>query len=325
MAILSRQELDRLRAAGCTELAKRWEGLERKRQAGNTVTVANTGRVNSGKSTLFNALLDRRRFDEGAVRTTVKGEREKLCSGLDLLDTPGTQATSEDDEEAFAAVVEADLIVFVHNSKEPLDRFESEWLARLGQSLGRDRIADRLVFVSSWLDKGEQVQNFGGLQESLRGQVLNALGTEADIWEVSALRYFNGRERKKEGLVKASRIPDFRNYILQKAEKLRAGIERERRQEQAKLAAESARQLGNFKSMLKSKLNAREQEIKRSYQHQFDSWEHICESFKTRRKAVSSGLQELNGVYELNRSVSGWSADSRRAEYEQFEQRIQIF
>ncbi|MBQ7501952.1 50S ribosome-binding GTPase [bacterium] len=322
MTLLTRKELDKLRAAGCTELAKRWEGLERKWQSGNTLTVANTGRVNSGKSTLFNALLDQRRFEEGAVRTTVKGEREKLCTGLELLDTPGTQATSEDDDAAFAAVVEADLIVFVHNSKEPLDRYESEWLTRLGQNLGRERIADRLVFVNSWLDKGEQVQNYSGLQESLRGQVLSALGVSADIWEVSALRYFNGRENKKQGLVKASRIPDFRNYLLQKAEKLRAGLARERKEELVKLTAATSAQLCMHQSVLNSKLSAREQEIKRRYQYKFQSWEHLYERFKNCRKTASSRLQNVKDAYKLNSSVSGWSSDDRRAEYDQFEKSI---
>ena len=326
MKLLSKEELDKLRNAGLDDLARRWQGLEQKCNSGDTVTIANTGRVNSGKSTLFNALLDRRRFDEGAVRTTITGEREALQDGIELLDTPGTQATEEDDEAAFQAVVEADLIVFVHNSKEPLDRFETAWLERLGGDIGTEQIADRLIFVCSWLDKGEKVANYDELQESLRRQIHSALGSSVDLWEVSAMRYFNGMERQKQGLVKASRIPEFREHLIHKAELARAELSHKRQEQLARLAEETETRLGEQRSALIRERESRREAVERSYLPMFRYWEQTYESFKSYRKRAKDQLNNVRQTYQLQAGAIGeWGQSERRNAYHSFENMVNLF
>ena len=121
MAFLDEKELDSLAVLTGRKSAQKWRGMGKRMAAGGAaVTIANTGLVNSGKSSLFNALLDsfeQERFPVGAVRTTMQGDRENLCQGVDIVDTPGIDASDDDDDAAYSALMEADLIVAVHNIK----------------------------------------------------------------------------------------------------------------------------------------------------------------------------------------------------------------
>ena len=157
MAFFKERELGKLTDLTSKEFVQRWQGIEKKLSSKDTITIANTGLVNSGKSSLFNALLDafeEERFPVGAIRTTKQGDKESLLDGVDIMDTPGIDATDEDDDVAYRTLMEADLIVATHNIKMGmLNKSEYEWLSHLAKKIEKKEIIRRLIFVCTWYDE----------------------------------------------------------------------------------------------------------------------------------------------------------------------------
>ena len=81
------------------------------------VYLVNMGRMNHGKSSLFNAILDRETFKTGDLRVTRKNSLAKLQDNVFLVDTPGLDADDADDEEAYSAYQKASCLFYVHNVK----------------------------------------------------------------------------------------------------------------------------------------------------------------------------------------------------------------
>lgn len=79
--------------------------------------LVNMGRMNHGKSSLFNAILDREAFKTGDLRVTRKNSLAKLRDNVFLVDTPGLDADDADDEEAYSAYQKASCLFYVHNVK----------------------------------------------------------------------------------------------------------------------------------------------------------------------------------------------------------------
>lgn len=83
--------------------------------------IAIIGGFQQGKSTLFNALLGRDEAEMGrGLSTTHKNKECRLSSAVSVIDTPGFNANEDDDGTAASAIDNADVVVYVHESK-PLD------------------------------------------------------------------------------------------------------------------------------------------------------------------------------------------------------------
>ncbi len=70
----------------------------------NEIYIVNAGRMNNGKSSLFNSLIDQEVFKTDDVRTTVVNQLVKwniAGKEVTLVDTPGLDARIEDDERAY--------------------------------------------------------------------------------------------------------------------------------------------------------------------------------------------------------------------------------
>ena len=78
------------------------------------INVINAGRMNHGKSSLLNSIMDSDVFKVNDVRETVVNRRELYRDSIFLTDTPGLEADAEDDSEAFNVYSNANFILFVH-------------------------------------------------------------------------------------------------------------------------------------------------------------------------------------------------------------------
>ncbi len=131
--VVSQAELDAQLARLQTALAELEQSFTRGRLIREGITLAIVGRPNAGKSSLFNRLLDRDRSivtaEPGTTRDTV---HERLSIGgipVELIDTAGLREAANEAEslgiarsrEAFS---DADVILLVLNSTEPLNREE---------------------------------------------------------------------------------------------------------------------------------------------------------------------------------------------------------
>jgi tRNA U34 5-carboxymethylaminomethyl modifying GTPase MnmE/TrmE len=309
MNLLTEQELSKLSTKTSRDLAQRWQGMERKLSGKDGVTIANTGLVNSGKSSLFNALLDRNdgteRFPVGPVRTTKHGDREHLLDWLDILDTPGIDATEEDDDVAYQTLMEADLIVATHNIKMGmLNKSEYEWFSHLAEKMQKEEIQQRIIFVCTWIDEREKdaeaYQN--ALDETYR-QVTQALGAEVPFWTVSAKRYMTAKQKDNANLESASNIPQFKKFLLERGEEIRKTAQAQRLQQLRNLCQETRRTLQKERKGLSDSIEAKRRAVQRNYAPAYQSWTSILKNFKSKRSAVESKIESLKaedilpGVY----------------------------
>lgn len=111
------------------------------------------GLLKAGKSSLLNALtghLEEELFATDVCRATVSLQSLVHC-GRNYVDTPGIDACSADDAQAWRALDEADVVLFVHNLRDgAIDACEADFLGELQQRLGG--LSSRLLVVFSHAD-----------------------------------------------------------------------------------------------------------------------------------------------------------------------------
>ena len=112
--------------------------LEEKREKQDKFSIALFGRTMTGKSTLMEILTkgDGASIGKGGQRTT-EDIRPYDWKGLDIIDVPGVAAFEgrEDEEKAFEAAAQSDLVLFLITDDAPQDE-EAKCLARV-RSLGK--------------------------------------------------------------------------------------------------------------------------------------------------------------------------------------------
>lgn len=297
--MFTEQELGNLTNQIGREFAQRWKGMEKKLATRDTITIANTGLVNSGKSSLFNALLadthDTERFPVGAVRTTKHGDRERLSDGVDIVDTPGIDAADEDDNIAFETLMAADLIVATHNIKMGmLNKSEYDWLARLAQGMKKNEIGQRLIFACTWIDERDQdTEAYKSVVEETKRQVFEALGAEVPVWEVSAKRYMTARKKGKKGLEQASKIPSFKAFLLERALETGKTAKAQRQEAFQELCGETAKKLRAERETIQCSADAKRRQIHVRYAPAYQNWGDILENFRSKKRVVKGKLEEL--------------------------------
>lgn len=313
--MLTKNEAELLQRFAGSDFAEKWEGLRKKFEAGNTITIANTGIYSSGKSTLFNALLGRtehERFATGAIPTTKKGEREKFAEGVELMDTPGIDANTADDEEAFRMLMEADIILMTHNIRTGmLNEVEYSWLKKIAEGIGREYLSDRLIFVSTWIDGVQDETDRQKLREEIQRQIAEiAQGKSIGFYEVSAKRYYDAVRKSNIGLERASNIPPLKEALQGRAKLYGAILQRIRRSELAELCKASRDSLYKVKYARDTEILSRRKAIDEKRGRAFEAWKGIKSRFESMKSTVSDGLKS---IYEHYDSAS---------EYQEFHRRI---
>ncbi|WP_312548709.1 GTPase [Massilia sp.] len=166
--------------------------------------IAACGLMNAGKSFLLNMLtrhLEQEFFRTNDFRETVENAQYDAERYI-YLDTPGIDATRDDDEHAWKGVKQADVILFVHQPQGELDEAEAGFLRTLAPALG-SHAGDSIVIVISKSEK-ENPEKIAAIEERIRQQCADQLGFEPRIFQVSSKRYQQGVLKGQSGLVAAS-------------------------------------------------------------------------------------------------------------------------
>lgn len=289
------------------DAAGRWEGLKKKQGNADIITIANTGLYSSGKSSLFNALLDQidnARFPVGAIPTTKSGDREKLSKYVEIIDTPGIDATYEDDHVAVSMLMESDIILITHNIKMGmLNQSEYTWIQNIVKNIGENELAKRLVFICTWIDEVTDEADRKKVTNELKRQLNEILSVEIPFWEVSAKRYCIARKKESEKLIRASNIPQFRVWLLDKADEYKNTANENRKQEILDLCIASRDILLKKKQVRDMEYEKIKKEIERQFAPKQRSWDLILENFKEMKKTVQNKLRALKKE-EYDRYVS---------------------
>jgi len=182
-----------------------------------TPIVAAYGLMNAGKSFLMNMLtahIEQEFFKTNDVRETVVNARFE-CSECTFLDTPGLDATHEDDEHAQRGAREGDIVLFVHQPQGELEAVEISFLTALRDTLD-EQASSSIVVVLSKIDR-ETADKIDLIERCVKEQCEQALGFTPRIFRVSGKRYQSGMRKGQAVLAAASGIDALAAHLRQQA------------------------------------------------------------------------------------------------------------
>lgn len=179
--------------------------------------ITTCGLLKAGKSSLLNALTDHLEtelFATGAVRTTVQNQTLSHQNFV-FVDTPGLDATEEDDKEAWNALSTADVLLFVHDPGiGELDQAEVNFLSELVDQPGmQEGLQNRLVVILTRLDSNEEV--IDAIAQKVQNQIKKCLEIEPHLFQISFTSYQKGKLENKQKLIEYSRIPVLQQHIFE--------------------------------------------------------------------------------------------------------------
>lgn len=297
MRYFNKEELQLLTNVLDEEIVQRWESLINRMESDSKVVIANTGLFSSGKSMMFNALLDtveNERFRVGATPTTRKGDKELFEQGIEIMDTPGINANDADDTEAFQSLLEADIIIITHNVKTGmLDKYEHDWIKRIAEKMQKEELKKRLIFVCTWVDESGTKEDRQKKVDEIKRQLAQILGTEIVFMEVSSKRYYAGKQKNNEKLCKASNIPELKTKLIEMAEEYRSVSSGFFGEEYKTLYKETEVRLRDLHSQNVQIIAKQEQESEKKFNAKKGIWSDSLNRFDANRKEVEVMIKEL--------------------------------
>ncbi|MGL6420130.1 GTPase [Aeromonas allosaccharophila] len=175
--------------------------------------VAAWGLMNAGKSYLLNMLTNQ--LETEFFRTADRRETAELkrfeTDRFTFLDTPGLDANAADDKVANQGAAKADVVLFVHQPQGELEKNELDFLQDLKTSFGK-YAEQNIIIVLSKSDK-ENSDKIRLIEQKIGEQCQSLLGFVPRIFQTSGTRYKTGVTENKDGLKKASHIPDLEQHL----------------------------------------------------------------------------------------------------------------
>ena len=189
---------------------------------GKKIFIVNAGRMNHGKSSLFNSLLNKPVFAVDDIRTTMTRQDADFSQDVVMVDTPGLDADSSDDKVAFDAYRRANLIVFVHTVKTgAVERDDIDSLNRMAKdAVSPEYFWRHFVLVFSNIDEydaddAEDSKKMRIIEEESLRNIKSGCGEhDFPIFRVSNAYFQDGNEANSEQLIAMSGIQELKEYIL---------------------------------------------------------------------------------------------------------------
>lgn len=284
------------------ELSYKWSSICSRMNSERKIRVANTGLVSSGKSSLFNVLIDSAdktpRFATGAARVTKSQDIEKLTDTIDIVDTPGIDVNEEDTQVALNSILESDIIIMIHNIKlGMLNDAEYQWLKSIaGRMNSEQEKRARLMFVCSWIDERQGNSDYQFTVDETRRMVVDAVGCDIDFYEISVKRYLTGVEKGKGKMIKMSNIPEIKEAVIKKADVYSAVADRLIAEQLFNLCEESRTELLFKNKHLKETKQNIIDKIKKKYDSLRNEWYSVYQMFKNQYSIVKNKKSEYDSI-----------------------------
>ena len=302
----------------CTDdILSKWTGFSARFHSIGQVRIVNTGMVSSGKSSLYNALMDSIEseiFPTGASRKTINVHEEQMMPQVVLVDTPGIDVQVEDDDLAYSSVVGADMILLIHNVKTgDLTRSEIEWMNKMIETMDIKDLAKKLVFICSWVDERDKDPDYVDLIKKLKNMLSDTLGADIPFFEISAKRYFNGMRNSKKTLIAKSNIGVLRLFIENSSKSILSEKNTDILKEKKELIKQTKTQLSAKERDLKSHIDEIKKSSENFYQYKKDIWKENLQIFKDSKKDLLEKKKSLNSLNEFDNEFDDTMDQSYRS------------
>lgn len=175
------------------------------------------GAYNHGKSSLLNALT--KNYDDSRFKVADKRETTENKSyeyeGIIYTDTPGFNATSEDDICALNAVLNSDVNIFVHSQNEgELSKKEIDYLIRLLDfSCTNKMLIDKTIFVMNHVE-GLSDEEIDNAKQRFIEQIDEVFGLKPMLFVAKTTSYTKAMRENKAILAKQSGLEEIKELML---------------------------------------------------------------------------------------------------------------
>ena len=174
--------------------------------------------MNHGKSSLFNALLDKTVFKVEDIHTTVKQQEAIFTDNVIFIDTPGLSAEEKDTEEAFKAYARASFIVFVHTPNVgEIHRDELQFIEKMMLvSPSENYFWTHFCLVFTFTDATSKKDELDIIKNKSLADIKREFGDKKfPVFLVSNLRYEKGKQQNSELFLEKSGILELRKFIIE--------------------------------------------------------------------------------------------------------------
>ncbi len=298
------------------------------RQLDEMFLLVVSGEFNAGKSAFVNALVGENVLEEGVTPTTSRVtllkhgdtlERETQSSAFEivkapfevlenihLVDTPGTNAILREHEEITREFLpRSDMVLFVTSADRPFTESERAFLEGIRDWGKKVAVVVNKIDI---LDKPEDVDE---VTRFVHENAANLLGTEVQVFPVSAKRAAAAKANDDASALESSRFPALEEFIVQKLDdrervrlKLRnpLGVGNALAEKYAGVVAAELALLGDDLAMLndiESQLEIYERDQHRDFAYRLSDIDNALLDFESRGAAFFEETLRLARVFDL--------------------------
>jgi len=281
---------------------------------GRKIFIVNAGRMNHGKSSLFNSLLNKSVFAVDDIRTTMVRQDADFDRDVVMVDTPGLDADSSDDKSAFDAYRHANLIIFVHTVKTgAVESDEIDSINRMAkEAASLEYFWRHFALVFSNIDEYDEdsVEDSKKMQliedESLRNIKAGCGEYEFPTFRVSNTYFYDGNEANSEQLIAMSGIQQLKDYILAHLDEWRQEQTQLMEQRFSQAKQESMNAVENERRTVADNMKAKESRLndwKKSVEEKLGKFQAEIKDIRDAWHKAKAGQDKLEPLYRLERDA----------------------
>jgi len=173
------------------------------------------GLMNSGKSTFLNALMkdtSNSIFEPGDYRLTAEEQTEETEQYI-LIDAPGFDATSSDNDIAFNSYIKGDYHFFIHNITEgELTEPELSFLRKVNNYSNIDNRLMKTTLILTHIDESQRA-DVELVRSKIQDQLQNNFDSNNDLFCISSTDYIEGLANDEESLLENSNLNEVMNCM----------------------------------------------------------------------------------------------------------------
>ena len=201
------------------------------RQLDELFLLVVAGEFNAGKSAFINALMGEPLLEEGVTPTTQRvtlvkhGEKKsretqsdafeiveapiEILETLNIVDTPGTNAVKREHEAITREFLpRADMVLFVTSADRPFTESERAFLEGI-RNWGK-----KVAVVINKIDLLMSSEDIQKVIAFVRDNASKLLGTEVDVFPVSARQAARGKSEGDDALIQESRFEALESFVV---------------------------------------------------------------------------------------------------------------